>query len=277
MYDYAEDPNEIEYDGQESSWQRLRYVFNRKAINLRNRLNTCYKRWQDYKERFLELSREYSKYQKKTDVEIRRLNRKIAMLERHIVDARKRNTRFFNLIKVYKNNNRLRTKMFNEQDRRLKEAKKNTRFFTRVFKWDERFVRANGIEVLIRYVMGYEYLKAKNIINIKELVVLVAGYQLEAFKRDDIKYRFGSFAIEGFRKTALSMTRASLIKKVTHKSDLYFLTNIGHERLIGIFKIIHSGQFSAYFKEQYHESYKQQLLRERKPYTKRKVPINKDY
>lgn len=143
-------------------------------------------------------------------------------------DYIEKNRKLMQLLQLYKKNSKKKTVEHNLLRKQLHTYNTNKRFFTKELIW--HYAPDAHLERVMSIVFAYENLRSQNIANLKELIYLFAGKQLEYFHVKDVSNKFGSEWTIGSRKILETMCKISYIKKIPRK-DAWFITELGEKRL----------------------------------------------
>jgi hypothetical protein len=179
--------------------------------------------------------------------EIREKDRQIKMQKARAESFKATSWKRRNMLMLYQNNSRKRTKKYKLLEKKQKFMEHNKRFFTKCFDWNEYTPRTvlHG-EISIRAIIGYEQLRENGYITKMEMVILVTGTHVEHFNRGDSEYRFGSENVVGWVTTMRLMIKAGHVKKIAYH-DLYYLTEHGKTRLNNIIEQIRKVPLRNYY------------------------------
>lgn len=187
-----------------------------------------------------ELKLAYEKLQKKHDREILKLTKNEKELNVKI-------RRLYGMVKLYKFNGKKRTAENALIKKQLRVYYVNKRFFSKEIIWYDR--TSIHAERVINMVFSYEKLRGENIANMREIVYLFAGSQLEYFHVQDVANKFGSEWTIGYQKILTTMCKLSYIKQIPRKKA-WFITELGEKRLSDIIYALCMGRPKPYIKNE---------------------------
>lgn len=206
-------------------------------LALREKIKTYWDRGQKLKEEIVRLHKEIAK----RDAKVVRAK---ATAERW----REKNRRLVHNNKVSKYKRRQTAKDMREVRQDAKNWQNTVyselQYLTKAPDWDSDVNRAQVVEIILRTIVTYHKLILDGTITYAELVYLLVGTQMEAFRLRDVVDRYSH--LPRFHKVQFRMLLEEGLLKKVYRRQAYHITVAGRDRLNDILRYIYENKVGTY-------------------------------